>query len=870
MIPILYNESEMTFSGMGICSLSDCQKATVKRVLNGKDELELVYPVDGAYFDEIKNSRQILVQPEYKKSVQAYRIYQVTKPMNGLVTVNARHISERRNYIMVKPFTAGSVTQAISRIATNLVGTSPFTFYTDKNTTASYKRTEPSSLGSVLGGSEGSFLDVYGGEYEFDMYQVKLLNRRGIDRGVEISYGKNLQKLEVLEAVDDTVITGVCPVWTGEGEDPVYLPEYVLSSQSAANYPYNRVIVLDLSDQFEQKPTVEQLRTAGNAYLAQGGIGEPKLSLKINFVHLAEFPEYASLGVLETLNLGDTVHVHHLDLGVDVSARIVELAYDVINERYASIIVGKVKSNMSSTLRGITEGTERQIRETRTRMQEAIEHATDLLSGASGGYFVTPTDEDGHPTEALFMDTDDMGTATNVLRINKNGIGFSTTGVNGPFTSAWTIDGHFVADFITAGTLNANVIRAGLIEDTQHNNSWNLDTGEFITASGQIGRFNITSTNLHAYGTAGDSSTCVGMGGNQAFWAGAAQSNNAPFRVSYSGELYATGANITGSFTMTGGSIDIATDSSTQDKIKLSYTSPLNGQIWKNHITASYVWLHDSGDDVECFHNAYGLQGPAYSTPTTWQNTVKVDGNYVGMSLHNTSGNRGIYDEKQIVLSKWASSAYSERFKVSADDATLKLTNGTQYVSIAASAGGAFGMYNGTNKYSALLWPDSNGAGRLVLGDGNSTKWRTELTNDGLVFRNSSDTVIASFNANRADNLVTKTGSSVSLQSATSGMTNLTSFTLTRGLWIVSCVARFANNATGYRYALIATSATGGTQINDTAAILVPPADGNTTRVPLVTAINVTAASATYYLNARQNSGSALTSYGYVIAVKVA
>ena len=169
---------------------------------------------------------------------------------------------------------------------------------------------------------------------------------------------------------------------------------------------------------------------------------------------------------------------------------------------------------------------------------------------------------------------------------------------------------------------------------------------------------------------------------------------------------------------------------------------------------------------------------------------------------------------------------------------------------------------------NAKFTKDASGNGQINLyrsGD----KPLLDITESGMTFMNSAGTVTASYNADRANNLVTKTGTSVSLASATSGMANLTSFTLTRGLWIVSCIARFASNSTGYRYVLIATSATGGTQINDTAAIIVSPANGNTTRVPLVTAINVTAASATYYLNARQNSGSALASYGYVTAVKV-
>lgn len=767
MIPILFSETETAFTSMGIGALSDATKVTVRRVLNGKDELEISYPVGGSYYNEIKNSRQILAQPEYKKPVQAYRIYQVTKPMNGFITVNARHISERRMFTMVEPFTASSVAQAMSRLGTKIVGTNPFTFYTDKSTVANYKRTVPSSLGSVLGGSEGSLLDVYGGEYEFDMYQIKLLNRRGIDRGINIEYGKNLQKLEVLEAVDDSVITSVCPIWTGEEDgEQVYLPEYILNSASVSNYPYARTIVVDFSDQFESAPTVAQLRSAGQQYLNQSGIGEPKLSLKVTFVHLAEFPEYQQYAVLETLNLGDSVNIHHVDLGVDVSARIIELAYDVLNERYVNITVGRIRSNMSSTLQGLTQETDKKIKETKTKMQEAIEHATDLLTGVEGGYFVISTDADGHPTEALFMDTDDTATATNVLRINRNGIGFSTSGINGPYTSAWTIDGNFVADFITAGTLNANLIKAGVLEDNAGKFSLNLatgaisadslsitstnfqltSTGEITSTLGTIGRYEITSTYLRTFGTAGDNSTCVGMGGNQAFWAGAVSSASAPFRVSYSGDLVATSADITGKFTMTDGTVNIVTSGNDTNSIKLR------------------------GDDVQVSIGTGGISigkpvdNPPFDSVVQISSIVgtgtPIEGRIV---LHNNTSNYSsfFYPDYISILNnpggtstKYADFGYNGSVRVRLEDSpsistlspsSLNMSNGTQSISL--SAGGSMSMYNGTNKYSALVWPDSNGAGRLILGDGSTTKWRTELTNSGLVFRDSSDVVTGNYPA---------------------------------------------------------------------------------------------------------------------------
>ena len=481
MIPVLYDENELNFTDMGICALADATSVKVRRVLNGQDELEMKYPVSSEFFKELKNLRIILSVPEYKKSVQAYRIYRVSKPMNGFVTVNARHISERRMFTTVAPFTASTVQEAISRIGTYVLDqSSPFTFYTDKTTVAPYSRNVPSSLGSILGGSDGSFLDVFGGEYEFDMYQVKLLSRRGIDRGVSVSYGKNLTNLEVIEAVDETVITSICPVWIGQDGEVVYLPEYIIDSQYVSAYPFKRVIVVDFSADFDEEPSVSELRAAGQDYLTKNQIGVPVLTLKISFVHLAQFEEYKQFAVLETLNLGDTVKIRHIDLDVDIAARIVETTFDVLNEKYTNVVIGRVQTNMSSTLQTIEKSVNKTVKETKNLLSEAIVNVTDKITGANGGYVIQNFDQNGVPFEILIMDTPDKMTATNVLRINQNGIGFSKTGYNGPFTTGWTIDGQFVADFITSGTMSANRIRTGLITDVSGNNYWNLDTGEFV------------------------------------------------------------------------------------------------------------------------------------------------------------------------------------------------------------------------------------------------------------------------------------------------------------------------------------------------------------------------------------------------------
>ena len=169
--------------------------------------------------------------------------------------------------------------------------------------------------------------------------------------------------------------------------------------------------------------------------------------------------------------------------------------FDVLKEKYVSMTVGDVRSSLSSTmtdglrdsLEDLRAQTDRSIKKTKRsleqEMQTTIQEQTELITGGSGGHVVLKRDANGKPTDILVMDTENMNTATNVLRINVNGIGFSSHGINGPYGSAWTLDGRFSADYIQTGTLNANLIRAGIITDINNSNYWNLETGEFRLAA---------------------------------------------------------------------------------------------------------------------------------------------------------------------------------------------------------------------------------------------------------------------------------------------------------------------------------------------------------------------------------------------------
>ena len=254
MIPTLYSETETAFTSNGIGKLSEAISCVVTEERNGEYELEMEYPVSGKYYSEIKRSRIIFADPADGKTGQPFRIYRITKPIDGIIFINAEHISYQLSLIPVTPFEAGSSTAARNEIWNHAVGTNPFTHWSDISSTAKYKVTVPQSMRACLGGVRGSFLDVYGGEFEWDKWDVKIHAQRGANRNVTIRYGKNLTDFEQEENIQD-VITGILPYWYNEGDDKlVLLDEKVVLSSYANNYPFRRIIPVDFTGDFETEP----------------------------------------------------------------------------------------------------------------------------------------------------------------------------------------------------------------------------------------------------------------------------------------------------------------------------------------------------------------------------------------------------------------------------------------------------------------------------------------------------------------------------------------------------------------------------------------------------------------------------------------
>lgn len=461
MIPILFPSTATEFKTQGLGALSDAISCIVTEERNGEYELEMEYPLDGIHFAELTDRCIITAIPSPYRIPQPFRIYQITKPLNGVCTIYAQHISYDLSGVPLNPFTADNALEAMVGLESNAEGDSPFKFRTDKSTVAKFMVTVPSAARSVLGGQTGSILDVYGGEYEWDGFTVKLQNTRGQDNGVIIRYGKNLTNLEQ-ERNNANVSTGIYPYWADTDGNLVTCDPKIVPAPGT--YDFSRVVPVDFSQDFDEKPTPEQLKEKAESYVQDNNIGVPKVSITASFVQLEQTEEYKNLALLEKCDLCDTVTVQFERLGVDVKAKIVKIVTDVLNDRYQSVEIGDARTNIADTISG--QGEAIKDRPTTSEMDKAVNNATNWITGSKGGYVIFQRNEGGQPYEILVMDTPNINTATQVWRWNKGGLGYSSHGYNGPYATAITQDGAIVADFMTVGTLNAALVKiVNLIAD---------------------------------------------------------------------------------------------------------------------------------------------------------------------------------------------------------------------------------------------------------------------------------------------------------------------------------------------------------------------------------------------------------------------
>ena len=535
MIPILYSRNETTFNHNGLGFLTDIASAKVTEERNGVYELSFQYPITGQWYELISNGCFVKVKANETSELQLFKIYKSSKPIRGIVTFSAEHISYALNGLPLAGFSIASATpqMAMRRALEQTPLEHSFTAQSDIATLNGTTIKTPCSVRGLLGGQEGSILDVWGGEYEFDNFNVILHANRGENNGVTIEYGKNLTDLKQEENISECY-THLMPYAVYNQDDGngnsnevyVYLTEKVIALPTAASLGHEKALIKDFSDAFgdNEVPTEAKLRIKANSFIASANLTTPKINITVSFIQLWQTEEYKNIAPLERVRLCDTVGVYFSKLGVSATAKVIKTVYDVIAERYESVTVGDAKSNFADTVNkqnaeisrvsgliksGVSQAT--------AELNKAIQRATDAITGQSGGYVVL--NPALNPQEILIMDEPNIEDALNVWRWNAGGLGFSSTGYDGTYTTAITHDGVIVADFIAAGTLNGALLRADSVEATAlsvaYKNSVQNDIAssantvrqEFAVADNQV--LSTINTTLQSYSTTTEMNSAI-------------------------------------------------------------------------------------------------------------------------------------------------------------------------------------------------------------------------------------------------------------------------------------------------------------------------------------------------------------------------
>ena len=364
MIPRLFARDATTFTSMGICPLSDAVSCTVTEERNGQYTLEMVYPVSGQWFSEIKVDRIILAQAhESDTHPQPFRIESIEGDIGPTITINAVHISYQLNWIVAARQTIASGTAQTNMRAVGLLNgvigqsTCPFSFYSDITGSHTMELTAPVSFRSFLGGVEGGFLDVYGGEFEWDIWDVHLWASRGEDNGVRITYGKNLTGIDWSTDVSDTY-TDVYAYWMQDNEGTVTYKGSTVQT-IGGDFAFQRLIAVDASGEWQSEPSSSQLNSYASNYV-KANAQYPTVSVSIDFVPLWQTEEYKEYAAFEKVGLCDAVTIVYPPLNLELKAQVVKTVYNVFLDRYDSIEIKTVKKSLADTIFAM----EKQIRRT--------------------------------------------------------------------------------------------------------------------------------------------------------------------------------------------------------------------------------------------------------------------------------------------------------------------------------------------------------------------------------------------------------------------------------------------------------------------------------------------------------------------------
>ncbi|MEK4675470.1 MULTISPECIES: phage tail spike protein [Bacillus] len=478
------NETDFTHNGIGALD-KNMYNATVEEELNGLFLFSFSYPLFAPHGLEIEGMSIIKVQTP--DGEQLFRVA-APKVSMGEITAQCYHIFYDLTENLIEDIFAEATNGngAMNRMSAGCQYKHPFTFYSDVPTIASARIVRKNPVEALLDSSQdNSFVNRWGGELKRDNFDVKMLQNRGMDRGVVIRHKKDLLGYE--GNVDwKSPITRIMP----QGFDGLFLPEKYVDSPLINKYPHPKIKVVECkhikaaigenADDEDAVPLEEAyglLRQAAKDMFAIQKVDQPKATYTVTFQDLAQTEEYKDYKHLQRVYMADTVTVIHEEDGISIKAKVIAYKYDPVKKEYLDITIGNSKESFTD-VSGSVDLMQKELSAMPSSILDAAKaNATSLINSGFGGHVRM------YPDCILIMDTKDEKSAKKVWQWNLNGLGYSSTGVNGPYGTAITSDGRIVADFITAGTLSGNLVQGGEITGSTLKTS---NSANFVNISKQF------------------------------------------------------------------------------------------------------------------------------------------------------------------------------------------------------------------------------------------------------------------------------------------------------------------------------------------------------------------------------------------------
>lgn len=451
---IIYNKDTTNFNNNGLGFLTDIISASVVDNLNGDYTLTFEYPINAKLSDYIVEDN-IVKCVVADGSKQLFIITNVVKTFDTL-KVQAKHIFYKLLYNMLEDVFPQNLNAQdfLNWILTHTQYSNNFTGYSNITSTfksARYVRKNP--IEAILGEEDNTMVNLYGGEIKRDNFSIYFNSRVGNDEGIKLIFGKNITGINI--SIDNTnCYTRIMPL----GYNELMIPEKYVDSTLINNYPFPRIAIYKFEDIKYDPDDEEAYHTEAAAQQAlrdkvqelyNANIDKPAVSMTIDWVELSKTEEYKQYSALERVHLGDTIYANIL--GVEFETRVKKTTYNPLTDTIEKFEIGTIKPSIATSMNNIVKAVANVNAD--SILTQAQQNATSLITQAMGGYVYKTN------SELYIMDTDNPQTAEKVWRWNINGLGYSSTGINGPYGIAMTMDGSIVADYITTGTLNTNVIQ---------------------------------------------------------------------------------------------------------------------------------------------------------------------------------------------------------------------------------------------------------------------------------------------------------------------------------------------------------------------------------------------------------------------------